>query len=309
MSNSTIFNNLPTLGHYTQLMEYASYSNFTQLIEFDMKNMQFNTIEEIEGRMIALGFTQSLIDKAIEDIKDYKFIVDGIPTNELTLRQFLDNIKVEYEPLDRFSIVLNNRVVLSIVTNFDYLVYNMFYIERGQINLSIICPKVSCIAIYDGIPENDDDNFRMLSVEKFELLLDILEYEWVKSKYNVSELDKFKNKYIYEYWKNKNLGDFLEYIIFKLEKITLNYDLLYAKIFKSSSNFFTQILDDNKNTQKLYKLFKKYQNFSDNKLHYQLCNKLKDYINIEDINSKLEKENADLEKKIKELEVIIRGEK
>ena len=315
--STIIFDKLPTLDHYYQLLKYVHtyIENFGQLIEFNIEIIQLATIEEIENRMVAVGFTQCLIDKAIEDIKDYIFIIDGIPTNELTLQQLLDNIEVETDFItehSRFGI----GGVKSIITNFTCLVYNIFYIGSKPIHyLSSICPNVSCMTIYNGIPKNDDDNFRTLSVEKFELLLEILEYDWVViSKYNVLEFYKFKNKYIYEYWKNKNIDNFLEYILYRLENILTNYDLLYKQIFDSSANFFTQILEDNKNTQKLYNLLKKYQRGADsNHWNFQLCKRLKDYVNLEAINVNLEainvnleKENADLQEKIKELEAIIK---
>lgn len=124
--------------------------------------MEFKTIEEFEESMSILGFTQPLIDQVIGEIKGYRFIIDGIPTNELTLTQFLDNIEVEYE--DKVDVYMKHYGECSkrTVSDFEYLVHNKFYPERKRYDLISVCSYLSCQSIFGGIPEDSDNDFRML---------------------------------------------------------------------------------------------------------------------------------------------------
>jgi hypothetical protein len=147
-------------------------------------------------------------------------------------------------------------------------------------------------------------------------LLKILETDWIAHNNTLSEFTKFKNKFIYEYWKDKDIGDFLQYCINRLEKLSSDFDISYEN-YKPDS-FLGKILEDNRDTQKLYELSKEYEQLSDkyDELHgfdestygtteenwyFQLYHNINNYINLHKINEKLAKENKKLAKDNKKL--------
>ena len=236
----------------------------------------------------------------------YRFVIDGTPTDKLTLKQFLDNIDVEYEDIDVLDHKHYGKCLRRTVSDFDYLVHN----ERGKkYDLISVCPYLSCQSIFGGIPEDRDNDFRMLSIEEFELLLKILETDWIASNLPLSEFTKFKNKFIYEYWKNKDIGDFLQYCINRLENLSSDFDISYENY--KRDGFLSKLLEDNRDTLKLYKLSKKYKQLSDeyDELHFDkstygttnenwyflLYHHINSYyIDLDNIIEKLAKENEDL---------------